>query len=262
MTRFRWGYTIESGQVLHRRTPIPADPATFEPLSETWSRDRSRVYLGGRPLRGADPTTFTVLSRIAARDRHHVYLIDFGRVRDADASTYEVLTPEIEVDDAELCREYSRDRNHVFHKVLTIGKLSIVRGADPATFRAVASGFGMDATQVFCELQRLPKADPRSWQRLDPVYSKDAARVYHYNKVIEGADAATFGVLPLDRTGWARDARRFYFAGQPSDAEGYFGSPATSRSSSVPSVKPSRSIGQGASSVPIRPVTPTMWVAA
>ena len=140
-------YSREGQQVLWRGRPIAgADPDSFEQLNDTWSRDAARVYCQDRRMK-ADRATFAVLSRIYAKDKDHVYEYN-GIVKGADASTFEVLRPEREPEDESFCREYARDREQVFHKVLTIGKVSVVRGASPSTFRAVGWGFGLDQEAV------------------------------------------------------------------------------------------------------------------
>jgi hypothetical protein len=107
--------------------------------------------------------------------------------------------------------------------VLTIGKVSIVRGAAPATFRAAGWGFGFDEEAVFFERHRLPKCDPASWRHLGSGYSRDDERVYYCHRLIAGADAATFEVLPSGTLGmWARDARRLYVAGAVADPAKYW----------------------------------------
>src|SRR5512146_35260 len=215
-------YSREGLQVLWRGRPIAgADPDSFEPLNDTWSRDAARVYCQDKRMK-ADVATFTALSPIYAKDKNHVY--DYSSiVEGADAASFEVLRPAPEPEDESLCREYARDREHVFHKVLSIGKVSIVRGASPATFRAAGCGFGFDEEAVFFELHRLPKCDPASWRHLGSGYSRDDERVYYCHRPIAGADATTFEVLPSGTLGnWARDARRFYDAGAVVDAAKYW----------------------------------------
>lgn len=203
-------YSREGQQVLWNTRPIPgADPNSFEPLNETWSRDAARIYCQGRRMK-ADRATFLALSRIYAKDKDHVY--DYtGVVKGADAATFEILRPDPEPADESLCREYARDRDQVFHKVLTIGKVSVVSGASPFTFRAAGCGFGLDRDAVFFERQRLPECDPLSWRHLGLSYSCDRERVYYGHRPIAGVDAARFEVLPSGIFGiWARDAERFY----------------------------------------------------
>ncbi len=215
-------YSREGQQVHWRGRPIAgADPDSFEPLNDVWSRDAARVYCQDKRMK-ADRATFSALSRIYAKDKDHVY--EYSRVvRGADASSFEVLRPEPEPEDESLCREYARDREYVYHKVLTVGKVSVVRGACPTTFRAAGCGFGLDREAVFFELYRLPKCDPASWRHLGSGYSRDRERVYYGQRLIVGADAATFEVLPGGLFGvWARDARRFYELGIAAEPAKYW----------------------------------------
>jgi hypothetical protein len=222
MNKFGGTYAIDGHQILWQRRPVTgADPRTFEPLNETWSRDGAHVFCQDRRTK-ANRATFVVLSAIYAKDKDHVY--DYTSVvKGADAASFEVLRPDPEPEDEELCREYARDRSQVFHKVLTVGNVSVVRGASSTGFRAAGHGFGLDAEAVFFEQYRLPKCDPSSWIHLGLGHSRDRERVYHNNRPIAGADAATFEVLPSGVFGiWACDARHFYRFGAPTDSSEYW----------------------------------------
>jgi hypothetical protein len=215
-------YSTDGSRIFWRHYPVVgADPASFEALNDTWSRDATRVYRQHKRL-DADRATFVALSRIVAKDKDHVFELE-GVVKAADPATFEVLRPLQEAEDESLCREYFRDREHVFHKVMTIGKVSLVKNADPRTFRALGHGFGSDSDAVFHELYRLPQCDPSSWRRLGLDYSRDDKRVYLFNRKIEHADPVTFQPLPGALTGaWARDANRFYKAGTAADPAAYW----------------------------------------
>ena len=221
MKTFGGTYSVDGGQVLWRGHPIAgADATTFEPLNATWSRDAERVYRQNRRFK-ADRATFSVLSDIFAKDTNHVFEWE-GPVKEADAATFEVLRPTDEVEDEDLCREYARDREHVFHKVMTVGKACLVRSADPESFRALGHGFGADRESVFHERSRLPRCDPASWRRLGLDYACDVRRVYIGNGEIPGADPATFQLLPSHGVGtWGRDARRFYQGRDAADPRPY-----------------------------------------
>jgi len=199
-----------SGSVI----PAGADQATFEQLNRTWARDAKRVYCQGTPMRNTDRATFVVLSEISAKDKNHVFEYS-SIVVGADAASYEVLQPIAKVDDETLIREYARDCERVYFKVHTIGKIRVVKSADRRTFASLGRGFGMDARTVFWEGYKLPKCTPVAWRYLGHSYSRGDTRVYYGNWVVEGADPATFHVMPAGS--WARDANAYYQRGRATD---------------------------------------------
>jgi hypothetical protein len=74
-----------------------ADPASFQVFDQTYARDRSTVYVDGRPLPDADAASFEVLDRPNfARDARHVYQRD-RRVSD-DPAHFELLDGELSKD--------------------------------------------------------------------------------------------------------------------------------------------------------------------
>jgi hypothetical protein len=136
------------------------DAATFQGLSEDYSKDENKVYYkwisGPRfwvvEIPGADPATFEPLGLALARDKNHVWRADTV-VGGADARTARSI---------EAGRVWL-DANHVWVN------RKIVEGADPATFEAMGDGY----------------------------HYRDAKRVYwifNQVRVVEGADPKTFTV--------------------------------------------------------------------
>lgn len=74
-----------------------ADPDSFQALDQTYARDKSTVYVGGRPLPGADAATFELLDRPGfAKDAHHVYQRD--RPFSDDPAHFELLDGDLSKD--------------------------------------------------------------------------------------------------------------------------------------------------------------------
>src|SRR5689334_11093278 len=75
-----WGARIVKG----------ADYDSFEPLNETWGRDKHHIYTYDSRIRGADHDSFEVLNPLFARDRNSVFFLS-GRVQEANATTFRPL---------------------------------------------------------------------------------------------------------------------------------------------------------------------------
>jgi hypothetical protein len=68
---------------------------------------------------------------------------------------------------------------------------------------------------------QIDKADAGSFEVFDQTFARDRSNVYLNGFVLRGADAASF--QPLDRPGWAKDARHVYLRDTPiSDDPAHF----------------------------------------
>lgn len=71
-----------------------ADPATFELIdssaSDSYFRDKRRVYFNGIEIKGADTKSFVPLNDNFAKDKNHAYRHD-QPIKEADCSTFEVI---------------------------------------------------------------------------------------------------------------------------------------------------------------------------
>jgi len=200
------GYTRSETGIFWRHYPLRnADPATFQVLNGVWARDARRIFVGDRIVRKADPATFVVLNEVYAKDAANAWAMS-GPIEGADVETFEALGPGL---DETYHHGYARDRNNVYHYVLTIGRPIVVKGADPAAFRLLGHGFARDDGRVYFEARPLPKANPDTWRYLGQCYSTDATRVYRGSAPIAGADPASFLSLPGDLP-CAMDRARHY----------------------------------------------------
>lgn len=153
-------FAVIVGHPLTLATDVDAD--SFVALSEEYSRDRNRVYykwISGPSfwvveVPRADPDSFEVLGLGFARDRNHVWRQD-SIVPGADGATVRSLFD----------HRVWVDANHVW------AGLRRVPGADPATFERLGdSYFYRDAEHVywaFNQVTVLEGADPATF-RLDP----------------------------------------------------------------------------------------------
>jgi hypothetical protein len=219
METIGFGYRRDGSRIFWNEDEVKgADARSFVLLNETWARDDKHVYVSGRPQRKADAPTFRVLDEVYAKDAGTVLTVA-GPLPEADASSFEALGPGTS-------QGYGRDGHHVFHYVRTIGRPRALKNADPSSFRVIASNaitgcFGRDNERVYCESNLLPNADPASWRALGSGYSRDNLRAYFWNRRLPEVDLASFEVLPAG-TPHARDKNRYYEAYNVIERSSYF----------------------------------------
>jgi hypothetical protein len=190
-----------------------ADAGSFTAFDTTYARDKSNVYINGKPLRGADAASFEVLPRPGfAKDRQHVYQQD--RPISDDPGHFELLDGELakdsgavywsdgsvlSYDPAHFVIMASAD-HYLFAKdsrnVFVNGKP--IPGADPASFTVLAGAYAHDNHHVYYFTDQIEGAEETSFRFLDGPYASDSGRVYWMGKPIAGADPATFRVLNAD----------------------------------------------------------------
>lgn len=203
-------WRVENGKVFWGSSNKPirgADAASFEPLNEIWARDKKHIFVYDTVLRGADVSSFQILNMLYAKDDSMAYY-SYGRIKDADPSTF------IALDDGVRNTPYNwksyggfaSDGTNIYHYDLTVGKPSLLRGADPDTFEVLSSSFARDCKFVFHKHTKLPRANPETIKVLGFNYARDSSRVYYINRLIKGADPSTFveepdgkGILGADK---------------------------------------------------------------
>ena len=211
-------YHLRDGKVRWRGYEVKgADPRTFEPLNHIWARDAKRVYTQHSVNRLADRTTFDVLNYIFAKDKSRVFYLS-GWVKEADAASFRVLDQgrilgsglcekHSDQDWAYRYKGYGKDNAHVFHYVLTIGKPSVVRGADPDTFEPAGRGYARDRNHVYYESNKVKACDPHAVVFWNDYFCGDAKNVYYLTEAIPGADRISFEVIGGMA---AKDGQRVY----------------------------------------------------
>ena len=122
--------------VKHQYGPLKTaeglDAASFEALSEIYSRDKNRVYYKFDfadsfivyPLPEADPASFNLLTAGLVRDKNRVWYGD-RILSGVDPATIEIVEPDFTV---------IKDKDSVHYRY------DPIPGADPATFKHAGSG--------------------------------------------------------------------------------------------------------------------------
>jgi hypothetical protein len=210
-----------------------ADPETFTVLSERYSKDEYHAFHECSLLRNADSKTFRVTSGFLAVDSKSVFRS--GKlVSNANSSTFGHLKHRFSnlnfytddqhvyyftniVDDADpgtfevIGSYFSKDHKHAY---FCSKKCHKIDSTDIKTFRAMsiksnwanASVYARDKSRVFfcAELKEnnpcapLPDSDPDSFEYIGKYFSRDMSKVFFREKVVRGADAATFEIFQAD----------------------------------------------------------------
>lgn len=221
------GYWVENGAVVYAGYSVRgADPSTFVCIGVgPFAKDEMHCYCAGRRIKKMEVASFRALNFTFATDGSVVWCLG-GQVAGANASSFLVCDDGRYIVDAQtvIPHSYAKDENAVYYYNFD-GKAHVVRGADAASFSAFGDGlFGVDANSVFFDGVRMKVADRCSWRNIGGLYSADESHVFYGNRILEGADLATFRFVP-SRAGfprWAMDCHRRFDYGEPLDASEYW----------------------------------------
>jgi hypothetical protein len=132
-------------------------------------------------------------------------------VKEADASSFEVIENDIHLD-------LAKDKNHVFKDA------SVIEHADPSTFSQIKEYYWKDKDHVYL-LQfggtecRIPNADPETFVIIeDYLWAKDSKNVYHGVGKLEYVNPKMFTAIDED---WGRDDRFYYYHNSKIDSLDY-----------------------------------------
>ncbi len=169
------------------------DAASFEALSEEYSRDKNKVYYKwispGKflvvELLGADVASFRALSFVFAVDANSVWYMDQAIV-ESDPASFVILD-----------NRTGKDRNHVYVSGQRVSHL------DAPTLKHFASGYYADKNGVYWGTNPVAGADLETFEVLaDSFIAKDKDYVYRSGQVIDGFDAATTKLILHDPYGY------------------------------------------------------------
>jgi hypothetical protein len=134
-------------------TVLSDDPAHFVIVSNTehylFTKDGRTVHVNGNPIAGADPATFRVLGGAYSQDRQRIYYFTES-VADVDAASFRALEG-----------PYAVDARRAYWMGQAIG------GANPATFHVLNAAFecSADAEHAYYRQSVIPRIDPHSFPR-------------------------------------------------------------------------------------------------
>ncbi len=176
------------------KTAEGLDVASFEVLSETYTRDENRVYYKVVSndeffvivLPEADPASFELLEGNLTRDKSRVWYN--YEIQDAvDAATVEPIEG----------GPVYKDKNSVFYQY------DAIAGADPATLKHIGSGYYADRERVYWCTDLIPGADPANFEVMgDSFIAKDSSRIYRSGVPLPGYDVASFELILHNEAGF------------------------------------------------------------
>jgi hypothetical protein len=164
------------------------DAASFEALSEVYTRDKNRVYYKFdfddsfivHPLPEADPASFNLSADGLVRDKNHVWYGD-RILAGIDPGTAEMINPDFTV---------IKDKDSVHYQY------DPIPGADPASFKHIGSGYYADSKRVYWCSTPIPDADPIAFQVMgDSFIAKDSSGIYRSGVHLPGYDVASFELI-------------------------------------------------------------------
>lgn len=176
------------------KTAEGLDVASFEVLSETYTRDVNRVYYKVVSndefivivLPEADPASFEMLEGNLTRDKNRVWY-SYQIQQRVDAATVEPIAGS----------PVYKDKNSVFYQY------EAIEGADPASFKHVGSGYYADSKRVYWCTDPIPDADPATFKVLgDSFVGKDRSRAYRSGEPLDGLDAASLELIVHHEAGF------------------------------------------------------------
>jgi hypothetical protein len=211
-------WRIKDGKVYWGSSGKPmrgADPESFSVLNQIWAKDAKHVFVQDSLIRDADAESFEVFNALYARDSLRAYY-SYGIIKTADPATFHALDKGIRETHYrwKSFSGFAADKNDVYHYTLTIGKPSILKGADPATFIPLGCDYGKDANSVYFQHTKVPKADPATFRLLGLHYARDFRHIFYCNRIVDEADLSSFVEDPIDSTK-AMDRFRAYKTGTP-----------------------------------------------
>jgi hypothetical protein len=173
------------------------DADSFQIMEGThYFKDKNGIYTGlsVERVEGADPATFKPFSYDYASDKYAVYFIN-QKIEGIDMKTFQILGG-----------TYFKDKSKVYNP-------EIIKGADPASFQILNEEeyYSKDKNAVYRFGEKIPGADPVTFQTLGHQYAKDKNGVYYLQEKLAGADPTTFKVFK--EAAYAQDKNGIYYAG-------------------------------------------------
>lgn len=233
-------------------TTKPLDQTSFEIIDNKFSKNKDYVFYTDFALKGANPNTFKILTDMFSTDGQYYYYN--GKLLDLpiDTQTFEIINPQYSKDKnhvyyhtnyshsiienadpstfRHIINNYYKDRNHVYYHGNY--NILIIENADPNTFEYVVNHYSKDKNFVYFDHRKLvdSKVFPSANQVevintpnniINNIYLKDTKHVFHYGRLIKGADPKTFElIIDQDKSGkqyltsYSKDSKNVYFNGE------------------------------------------------
>ena len=174
-----------------------ADPKTIKMLTEDHAVDKNHLIMGRKAI-PYDSTSFELFPNGMAKDKNGIYLGGGKTLKNADPLSFTYLN-----------KLYQKDKNSVFY-----GGEKLLE-ADPVTFKITShENYATDKNYAFNRGKVIKEVDIETWEWLSYDYSKDKYKVYCQNRIVVGADLATFRVIGQGQTNIGEDKNGKYYYGK------------------------------------------------
>lgn len=200
--------TLILGAVLLLSTaPCRAQENNDVDLGHGYVRKDGAIHFtgGGTTGTGANATRIDMPSPQLLRKAVASRFGPFKTAEGLDAASFEALS-----------EEYGRDKDRVYHKIVSPGEFLVVLlpDADPKTFEVLSRNVARDKNHVWLYERIQPGIDPSTVEIVNRDFSvlKDKDSVHYQHDQIAGADPASFRHLG---SGYYADRNRAYWSGEP-----------------------------------------------
>ena len=204
-----WFALYNHGGLTSLRKVEGADVSTFEIIDHRYTKDKDTVYYRGVALVGVKPNSFEFFSCGYIKDDSRVFFLErdevLNTIDSADAASFEVVD--------RTC--YAKDNNSVyFINASQRGRSDFVKidGADPKTFEFIIGMYTKDLSTIYYKGVRIENADPKTFKVVGPraEYAKDENFVYYKGLQIAGADQKSFESI---KGAYWKDTSSVYYDG-------------------------------------------------
>ncbi len=168
-----------------------ADVTTFKLMNgglDGYAVDKKQAYFNGVAFVVKDVQTLQQIDGRFVKDQYHVYF-DQSPIKMANPVSFEILNSYYAKDDK---RFFYYGKPYEFYN----GIHEIP--CDVASFELLEYPYSKDQASVFYYYTKILKADSKSFQTLGSHYSKDKNYVFLESEIMNGADPASFSLVPQD----------------------------------------------------------------
>ncbi|MGX9788270.1 DKNYY domain-containing protein [Mycobacterium sp. MMS18-G62] len=176
----RPGFAKDRRHVYQLDRAISDDPAHFEVVEGSLSKDTTHIYWSDGTVLSDDPAHFVIVSNtehyLFTKDSRTVH-VNGNPIAGADPATFRMVAG-----------AYSQDRQRIYYFT------DPVADVDAASFHALDGPYAVDARRAYWMGKAIPGANPSSFHVLNAAFecSADAAHAYYRQSVIPNADPHSF----------------------------------------------------------------------
>jgi len=155
---------------------------SFQSFNEKYAQDKNNVYYGLSIIKEADLETFLAIDEAFAEDKN--YLFRFGKIYSVNVHNNNL--PEL-IEYLDFGYYLYKDR--IYYKGIYLQKIL------NNDYKILKDRLAIIGNFVYSGENIIEEADAKTFEHLGYGYSKDKNNVYLHDKIVEGADPATFNVF-------------------------------------------------------------------